>query len=197
MFELRLDLTAFERQARQFGDALDQVPYGMSLALNRAATNTRQALVQDTWPGHVKQRNSGFIGRALRTQFATKHDLRIEIYDALGRAHLKLHDAGGTKRARGRLAIPPAGAVTRTSTGVRKNQRPRAIIASTPARALRITPKGIFIGKGGRLQLMYAFKTTAAQPADVPFTDDFRDTMTVELRTSFPAAMARAMRSRR
>jgi hypothetical protein len=173
------------------------VPYALSLALNKAAQNTRQVLVQDTWPSHVTQRNSVFIGRALRTSFATKHNLRIEIYDDLGRAHLKLHDIGGTKRAKGRLAIPPTGAVVRTSSGVRKNQRPHAIVVNTAKRALRITPKGIFVGKGGRLQLMYAFKPSAAQPADVPFTEDFRHAMTVELRTSFPAAMAKAMSGRR
>jgi hypothetical protein len=44
---------------------------------------------------------------------------------------------------------------------------------------------------------MCAFKVNASQPADVPFTDDFRHAMTVERRTSFPAAMARAMGSRR
>jgi hypothetical protein len=53
------------------------------------------------------------------------------------------------------------------------------------------------VAKGGRLHLMYAFKTSAAQPGDVPFTDDFRQAMTMELRTSFPAAMARAMAGRR
>ena len=197
MIDLEIDCRAFERRAKELHAQIDQVPYALALAMNKAAKNTRQVLVQDTWPSHVTQRNSSFIGRALRTNFASKRNLRVEIYDSLGRAHLKLHDVGGTKQARGRLAIPPAGAVTRSSSGVRKSQRPRAIVLNTPKRALRITDKGIFVGKGGRLQLMYAFKPSAAQPADVPFDQDFREAMTIELRTSFPAALAKAMASRR
>jgi hypothetical protein len=195
--DFEIDCKAFERRAKELHGTIDQVPFALAQAMNTAAKNTRQVLVRDTWPQHVTQRNSAFIGRALRTDFATKRNLRVEIYDSLGRAHLKLHDVGGTKQAKGHLAIPPHGAVTRGSSGVRKSQRPRAIIANTPKRALRITPKGIFVGQGGRLRLMYAFKPNAAQPADVPFDASFRDTMSVELRTSFPAALARAMRSRR
>lgn len=197
MIDLEIDCRAFERRAKELHAQIDQVPYALALAMNVAVKNTRQVLVQDTWPSHVTQRNTGFIGRALRTNFANKRNLRVEIYDSLGRAHLMLHDVGGTKQAKGRLAIPPPGAVSRSSSGVRKSQRPRAIILSTPKRALRITDKGIFVGKGGRLHLMYAFKTSASQPADVPFDQDFREAMTVELRTSFPAALAKAMASRR
>ena len=197
MFELKFDSSVFEQKAKQLQGALDQVPFALSQALNEAVKNTRQVLVQSTWPTHVKQRNAAFIGRALRTKFASKRNLRVEIYDDLGRASLSLHADGGVKRARKRLAIPPGGSVTRTGRGVRKNQTPRAIIDRTPKRALRVTPKGIFVGKDGRLQLKYAFKAQAKQPADVPFRDDFETVMRAELRVSFPAALARAMKSRR
>src|SRR5262249_19073469 len=138
-----------------------------------------------------------FMGRALRVKFSSKRDLTVELYDSLGRAHLTLHAHGGVKGAQRRLAIPPRGAVVRTAHGVEKGQRPRALIARTAKRALRITPQGIYVGKGGRLHLMYAFKQSARQPADVPFERDFAATMTRELRISFPAAVARAMRTRR
>lgn len=197
MFDLKFGLGAFERKPKQLDGAIDQVPFALSLALNQAVQNARQALVLNTWPSHVKQRNASFIGRALRTKFATKHNLKVEIYDDLGRASLSLHADGGVKRAKKRLAIPPPGTVTRTGHGVRKNQTPRAIIDRTPKRALRITPRGIFVGKDGRLQLKYAFKGHARQPADVPFRDDFETVMRAELRVSFPAALARAMKSRR
>jgi hypothetical protein len=198
MIDLQIDCSAFERRANELHAQIDQVPHALALAMNAAAKNTRQVLTQDTWPSHVQQRNTGFIGRALRTNFANKRNLRVEIFDSLGRAHLKLHASGGTKQARGRLAIPESPSITRTGSGrIAKNKRPAAIIARTPKRALRITPKGIFVGKGGRLELIYAFKASAEQPADVPFDQDFRDTMTVELRTSFPAAMSRALASRK
>ncbi|HLH95028.1 MAG TPA: hypothetical protein VKW08_07910 [Xanthobacteraceae bacterium] len=198
MIDLVIDTRDFELRAKELHAQIDQVPYALALAMNQAAKNTRQALVQGTWPSHVTQRNQGFISRALRTNFANKRNLRIEIYDSLGRAHLKLHDAGGTKQARGRLAIPPPGAVSRMASGaVRKNQKPHAIVVNTPKRALRITPKGIYVGKGGRLHLMYAFAPRANQPADVPFEADFRHDMLVELRTSFPAALSKALATRR
>jgi hypothetical protein len=197
MLELRFDMSAFERKAREIDGAIDQVPYAIALAMNQAVTNARRVLVEDTWPSHVHQLNAAFIGRALRTKFANKRDLAVEIYDDLGRAHLKLHAIGGNKVARKRLAIPPTGAVKRTAHGVRKADTPRSIIARTPKRALRITPFGIFVGEGGRLRLKYRFKTMASQPKDVPFYDDFETVMRVELRTSFPSAMARAMKGRR
>jgi hypothetical protein len=197
MLELRFDMSAFERKVREIDGAIDQLPYAIALTMNQAVTNARRVLVQNTWPSHVEQRNAAFIGRALRTKFASKHDLVVEIYDDLGRAHLKLHAGGGTKGARKRLAIPPTGAVTRTSHGVRKADTPRSIIARTPKRALRITPRGIFVGEGGRLRLKYAFKAMASQPKDVPFYDDFQMVMEAELRTSFASAMARAMKGRR
>jgi hypothetical protein len=165
--------------------------------MNQAAKNTRQVLVQNTWPTHVTQRNTSFIGRALRTNFANKRNLSVEIYDSLGRAHLKLHDGGGDKTAKGRFAIPVTGAIARTAKGVAKSKKPHALVMNTPKRALRITDKGIFVGKGGRLQLMYTFKVRTGQPADVPFDQDFRSAMTAELRTSFPAALSRAMAGRR
>jgi len=200
VIELKFNLTDFEAKAKALGHAQDQVPYGLSLALNNAVKNAKRVLVEDTWPQHVTQRNPSFIGRALRMQFSTKRDLRIEIYDDLGRAGLARHADGGTKTPRGsHLAIPPQGAITaqRGTHGVRKALRPAAIIASTPKRALRVTPGGIFVGKGGRLNLMYAFKSSAQQPKDVPFREDFEIAMRNDVRTSFPAAMAKAMSSRR
>lgn len=200
MIELKFDVAEFEKRAVALDGAIDQVPFALSLALNKAATNARQVLISDTWPRHVTQRNSGFIRWALRTVFATKASLRVEIYDQSPdhRGHLELHAKGGVKTGkRGRLAIPPKGSVTRTGRGVRASQRPAAIIARTPKEALRITPRGIFVGEGGRLVLKYLFRQSVQQPADVPFDDAFRDAIREDVRTSFPAALMRAMRGRK
>jgi len=197
VIELQINAADFERMTKQLGAALDQLPFDLSRAMNVAVTNTRQVLVRQTWPGAITQCNAAFLNAALRIKFSTKRDLQVEIYDVMGRAHLALHAHSGVKRARSRLAIPQKGRIVFTSQGPRKSQTPKAIIANTPKRALRITPKGIFVGAGGRLNLMYSFATSARIRADVPFERDFVETMRTELRTSFPAAMANAMKGRR
>lgn len=197
VIELNFRIDKFEAKAAEIGGALDQVPFALSLALNDAARAARQVLVQETWPKHVTQRNSAFIGRALRTVFATKHSLRVEIYDDLNRGHLALHATGGTKEARKRFAIPVKGRIARTAHGVRSDQTPTAIIANRSKRDVRITPRGIFVAEGGKLHLMYAFAAKVFQPKDVPFEEDFATAVVNEVRTSFPEAMKRAMATRR
>lgn len=199
MFELTIGADLFIRQVQAIEGGIRQLPFALATAMNTAAKNTRQVLIRETWPRNVTQRNSGFIAAALSTKFANKGNLRIEIFDRLGRASLALHAEGGTKKPRGnRLAIPSAnGIVRRTSRGVPAAQRPRAIVASTPARALRVTTRGIFVAQGGRLRLVYALTPSARQPADVPFEGDFAQTMLLDLGKSFPAAMANALRPRR
>lgn len=201
MFEIKFDAREIEAKAKEFGAVADQLPFIMSLTLNTAARKTKDALVQETWPQHVTVRNKSFIKRALQIDPSTKTNLRVEIFDSLRRANLWLHTFGGSKSARrGNLAIPPQGSKprdTRGASGVRKSLRPGALIASTPKRALRITSRGIFIGAGGRLNLMYAFRRTAAQPADVPFEEDFEERMRYEVRGWLLTAVMRAMSTRR
>lgn len=197
MFEVRFNVAAFERKAREMAAARDQLPFALSLALNEAARETRTDLVQTTWPGHVRERNPNFIRRALRTRFATKRSLRVEIYDDLGRASLEKHADGGEKQPRGSNFAIPAPGVARGAHGVPKGSRPAAVIAKTPKRALRITPRGIFVGQGGQLKLKFALKPSTRQPKDVPFREDFRRSMTSRMVRAFPAAIARAMRTRR
>jgi hypothetical protein len=199
MFEIRFDMNEFEQLSQAWGTAAyDQVPFALSLSLNRAVEDAQTALIVDTWPRHVTVRNPSFLRATLRRKYSTKRDLEVKILDTLGRASLKLHAEGGVKRPRGaHLAIPPKG-VRMTSHGLPKNQRPRALIARTPARSLRITPTGIFVGKrGGGLRLAFSLKSSANQPKDVPFHEDFELIMRNSVRTSFPAAMKRALATRR
>ena len=200
--ELRLDVSEFEARAKQLDGAEDQIPFALSLALNSAVQDARGVLIQDTWPKSITQRNTAFIAWALGMVFSTKRNLRVEINDerasATGSGHLSLHMRGGVRAARkARLAIPPRGSVQRGPHGVRKDQLPAAIIARTPARALRITAKGIFVGIKGRLELKYIFRQSVQQPADVPFVEAFRDAIAKATRASFAAAMRRAMSTRR
>ena len=196
--QITFNFSDFLAKANELGAAADQVPYALSRTFNTAVQNARRVLTEATWPSAVEVHNTGFIRRALRTKFSTKSDLRVLIYDDLHRANLAGHAYGDTKTPRGtHLAIPPKGLFPRGSSGIAKGNRPRALIAKTPKRALRITDRGIFIGEGGRLRLQYGFRSSANQPADVPFEDAFRDAMLNEVRTSFPAAIAQAMATRK
>jgi hypothetical protein len=190
------DFSDFERKANELSAAADQIPYALSRSLNQAATDAQTVLIVQTWPKSVTVRNASFMRAALRRKNSTKHNLTVEIYDSLHRASLQKHAIGGTKSPKGAHFAIPEG-VKRGSSGVRKSDRPSALIARTPKRSLRITPRGIFVGKGGRLTLKYALKSSTPQPADVPFYEDFRAAMLDGVRTSFPYWIKQAMKTRR
>jgi hypothetical protein len=141
-------------------------------------------------------RNASFMRAALRRINSTKHNLTVEVYDALHRGHLKEHAIGGTKTPKGgHLAVPID--VSLGSSGVRKSDRPSALIARTPRRALRITRRGIFVGKGGKLHLKYALRSSIPIPADTPFYEEFETAMRNGMRTAFPVWLKKAMQTRR
>jgi hypothetical protein len=196
MFQIQIDAKPFEDQVRAMGDRWDQLPFALSRALNDAAQDTRDKLVDDTWPSHVTERNKGFIRWALQIERSNKQDLMVAIYDrSLGRAHLQLHNTGGTRSgAKGRFAIPTA-AVTRTARGVSASQRPAALANKVVIKNTIYQRKGK--GKKSRLVKMYTLTTSARQPADVPFSKDFNTTMRESIAKHFPLRMAEAMRSAR
>jgi hypothetical protein len=203
---LDLDIRDFERKARDVDAMVDQVPFALAQAMNRAVKDARESLIHETWPSAVTVRNPYFLRASFHMEFARASDWRhrgemhVAIADTMGRAHLAAHAYGGEKTARGRLAIPPSSGkvVIRTGHGVRKNQTPRAIIDHTPKHALRIIPgKGIFVGEGGRLWLHYSFKARATIRQDVPFVSDFRSVMIGKVQQYFPQELAKAMASRR
>ena len=198
VFGIQLDFSDFERKANELSAAADQIPYALSRSLNQAATDAQTVLIVQTWPKSVTMRNSSFMRAALRRKDSTKHNLTVEVYDSLRRANLKMHAIGGTKSPKGaHFAIPNQTDIKRGSSGVGKAYRPSALIARTPKRALRITSRGIFVGKGGRLHLKYALKSSTPQPANVPFYDDFRTAMVNGVRTAFPDFIKQAMKTRR
>ena len=74
MFKIELDYSELEAAAVRIGASADQVPYALSLALNRAADVTRNLLIKTTWPQHVHQRNASFIAASLTTRDARVDD---------------------------------------------------------------------------------------------------------------------------
>lgn len=195
---LTFDLRDFQRLARNLKTLESQVPFALANAMTHAAFRTRELLITDTWPRAVEVRNRAFLRRSLRIQKARKTALRVAIVDDLNRDILLIHAQGGTKRPLKRgLAIPPSGTVSRGPRGVPKGERPKAVIARTPKRALRVTSRGIFVGAGGRLHLRYAFAPTATVKPDVPFLDDFEHYMRREIQPAFVKSIRKAMKTAR
>ena len=196
---LRFDFRDFKRAARRIGAFEKQIPFALANAMTTAAFKVKDSLISETWAEHVEVRNRNALRQALRIEKARKTNLRVAIVGSgpsAQRLNLVAHAEGGTKKPQGRrLAIAPAGTVKRGARGVPKGQRPAAIIAKTPKRALRITDRGIFVGEGGRLRLRYALKPSATIKADVPFKQDFARMMGAEVRRQFPIAMAKAMKT--
>jgi hypothetical protein len=198
MFEVKIDYSDFQRVAGNLSLVQGQIPYALSRSLNDANESAQTVLILNTWPRSVKVRNPSFLRAALRRKSSTKTDLTVEIFDTLNRGSLKMHAVGGTKTPRGaHLAIPNEAATPRGAGGVRKPDRPRALIARTPARSLRITPRAIFVGKSGRLQLRYTLRTTTPQPADVPFYEDYAIAIREGVRTNFPIWLRKALATAR
>jgi hypothetical protein len=212
MIDLQLDMRAFEQRAREIAGAVDQLPFVISRSLNEAAEKTRDHLANQTWPSSVQARDKNFMKAALSTKGAraTKEVFRVTIFDKLDRGHLALHDQGGTKAAKGRLAIPlPVVKGKRGSKGVPKGLRPTALPNSFRKgdviyqRVGNYTRKGkqkmsAFAGRDQRkLVPVYVLKPSARIKHDVPFTVDFRHVMSREINAAFPSWMAKAMATRR
>jgi hypothetical protein len=196
---LEFDFSGFKRAAEQLNAAADQIPFALSQALNDGAEIVRKELIADVWPSHVKVRNARFIGAALTTKGrrATKRNLRVEIYDRLGRGSLALHETGGAKRPRGAALAVPSKALqaTRTSKGIPAGMRPRALPNSFKKGDALYQRTGK--GKTKGLKLAYVLKPSTAIKPTVPFHRDFDDAMRIEVRRAFGPRIQAAMKSRR
>lgn len=197
MFDIKIDLTPFLVQTYRMNAAIDQMPYALSRAINDAANDAYQYLIEETWPKAVKVRNASFLRWALRTKFSTKYDLRVEVYDNTSdqRAHLALHAEGGIKTPKHTEIAVPTTAVHRGSGGVFKNQRPHDM----PNKVVKGNKiyQSIGRGKNKHLKLMYVLTPRARQPKDVPFHEDFEAIMMESAQKHFKDRMMQAMSTRR
>lgn len=197
MFAFALDAEDFAKKSEDMGAALDQMPFALSRALNDAADETYNYLIDQTWPRSVTVRNAGFMRWALRTEFSTKYNLVVSIYDNTPdkRAHLALHASGGVKVAKsGRLAIPTSN-VMRSARGVAPSQKP-AVLGRKVVKG-NLVFQGTGSGKMSKLKLMYVLTPKANQPKDVPFYADFQSQMTEASSRHFPGRMMEAMKTRK
>jgi hypothetical protein len=195
MLTLTMDLSDVQRVAANLGASADQMPFAMALALNDATERTRQHLIRETWPRHIRQRNPTFIAASLTTRDsrASKTSLSTEIYDRLQRGHLMLQAKGGVRTPQGRqhMAVPVSN-VPKTSRGVPQRLRPKNL-----QNAVRIKDALYMRDRRGRLKLVYVLKAATKVPKRVPFFEDYYASMSRELIRALPAAIGRAMATRR
>jgi len=195
MIKLEFDYKELEKYALRLGASVDQIPFALATAMNRSADVTRNFLIKQTWPAHIKQRNASFIAASLTTKDAraNKQSLSVEIYDRLNRGNLKMQAKGGvrTPRGGGNLAVP-ASSVQKGARGVPSRLRPKNLKNSFKA-------KGMLFARDSknRVRLVYALKPATKIPKRVPFYEDFAASMQRELRRTIPLAVARAMSTRR
>ncbi len=196
MTTVNIDMREFSRVARKMGIfANDQLPYAISRSLNDTMfRDVRPQITGPTWAKSFTVRNKGLARASMRVETASKGKLSAGVYDALGKADLAKHARGGVKTPKKKvLDIPVRSRVALHARG----KRPWAsvVVKKTPKRALRMTSKGIFVGEGGRLHLVYGFKASAALKKRFPFYEDFAMAARRGLATYFPRHIQAAVRS--
>lgn len=198
-FEVKLQYEDFTRYAQRLVGAESQMSYAISLALNRANENARQLLIQQTWPRSIKQRNPNYIRLALqRGPPALKSDLRVSIVDSMADrvlANLQMHAVGGTKTPKNvaRLAVPIQANIRRTQSGTSVAQRPINLTNSFVADRSGRGPAIYQRGSDGKIRMMYVLKSSVPVPKQVPFYEDYAETMRRDAKANFPAAMMQAL----
>jgi hypothetical protein len=194
---IKIDTTEIEKKAADLGASLDQLPFIMSLALNKAAFAARKELVGHTWPNSIVERNKSFINAALRVRTSTKNDLSVEIFDYLDRAQLLRHAKGGTKTPRGSQLAIPSRNVRIGSRGVVNSQRPRNLDPGKSFVRNNRIYQVVGRGKARHVKLMYFLKPSVRVPKDVPFVEDFNAVIRKEILNNLPQAVIRAMTTRK
>lgn len=195
MIEIKLNMGDFERAALNAGQALDQVPFALSQALNDAAKVARTEIVDVVWPRSVTARNRAFMGWMMRTDFAGKHNLKVRLYNREPREFLPRQAEGGTKRPHGsrQLAIP--GTIVKRAmgrSGVPAGLKPR-MLPNSFKRGNAIFQRA---GKGN-LRLMYILEGQARVPKRFPAHETWDRIMRSEVMRAFGPRMQAAMRTRR
>ncbi|MGE0022096.1 MAG: hypothetical protein AB7S70_00505, partial [Hyphomicrobium sp.] len=137
------------------------------------------------------QRNAGLTLAPINVEKASKAKLSAGVFDALGKADLAVLAQGGAKTHSGTLAVPVLSRVRLHARG--KTPWARELERRFSARAVRKTAKGLFVGKGGRLHLYFAFKGGAHLGKRFAFYEDFARRSVAGIRTRFPAHAQRAV----
>ena len=195
MIRVEIDMREFTRKARQMGVfANDQMPFAIANTLNDTMfQDTRPQIIGPTWSAAFTVRNRGLARASIRVERASKGKLSAGVFDALGKADLAKHASGGPKTHSGTLAIPERSKVRLHARG--KTPWAKELEKRYGSHAVRKTPKGLFVGKGGRLHLYFTFKSGASLDKRFRFYEDFARVSVHGIARRFPAHIRRAIAS--
>jgi hypothetical protein len=195
MIEITLNMGDFERAARSMGAAMDQIPFALSQSLNDAARVARTEIVDKVWPQSVEVKNRRFMGWMMRTDFASKRNLKVRLYNREPREFLPRQAEGGTKipHRSTQIAIPASFVKQRRgSGGIPERFKPR-----NAAKSFR---KGNAIFQrisNDKLRLLYTLKGQARVQKRFPAHETWDRVMRTEVMNAFGPRMLAAMRTRR
>lgn len=176
-----------------------EIPFAMSVALNRTAVRIRDR-VRAELPRRYTIRKPGVL-RGWQVRASSKRQWpRLRAVVGSRDYFWTLHATGGIKRpARGSVAIPTR-AVRRTKRGaIGKAQRPGALIAKGRARvdqdagAIRATKTT----KRRPLSLLYLLRRQVRIPKTLPLEEIAREEVARRLPREFRRAMSEAIKSSR
>lgn len=193
MIAVDIDMREFTKKAHQMGIfASDQLPFAIANTLNDTMfKDTRPQIIGPTWSAAFTVRNSGLPRASINVERASKGKLSAGIFDALGKADLAKHATGGAKTHSGTLAVPVRSKVKLHARG--KTPWAKELERRFGQRAVRKTSKGLFVGKGGRLHLFFAFTGGAHLDKRFRFYEDFERKSLFGISARFPAHIQRAV----
>tara|TARA_Y100000114_G_C11680392_1_gene288321 strand:+ start:212 stop:859 length:648 start_codon:yes stop_codon:yes gene_type:complete len=122
------NISALTKAMDAFGK--DQLPFATSRALNDAAFDVRNTIVEQTFTRSFNVKNKRFAGVAFKVDPAKKRKLEARVFDRLKKDYLALQESGGTKRPRGNNIAIPTDEIRVTGRGVTKARRPRQLLQS-------------------------------------------------------------------
>ena len=122
------NVSALTKAMDAFGK--DQLPFATSRALNDAAFDVRNTIVEQTFTRSFNVKNKRFAGVAFKVDPAKKRKLEARVFDRLKKDYLALQESGGTKRPRGNNIAIPTDEIRVTGRGVTKARRPRQLLQS-------------------------------------------------------------------
>jgi hypothetical protein len=190
---VEIDTREFTKKARQMGIFnRDQLPFAIANTLNDTMfKDTRPQIIGPTWSDAFTVRNRGLARASINVEKASKGKLSAGVFDALGKADLAVHASGGAKTHSGTLAVPVLSKVRLHARG--KTPWAKELEKRFGTRAVRKTAKGLFVGKGGRLHLFFAFKGGAHLDKRFRFYEDFMRKSLFGISQRFPAHAQRAV----